>query len=46
MRGRGAFGDVGEDGMDLEDIVEVCFGAGSPFEDFVLVAGELVAFLA
>lgn len=40
------FGDGEEDGGDLEDIVEVGFGAGAVFEEFVLVAGELEAFFA
>jgi hypothetical protein len=30
----------------LEDIVEIFFSAGSVFEEFVLVAGELKALLA
>lgn len=46
MRGCEAFADVEEDGVDLEDVVEVGFGAGAPFEDFVLVAGYFVAFFA
>lgn len=32
--------------MDLEDIVEVLFGAGSVFEEFVFVAGQLEALFA
>lgn len=42
----GAFGYVYEDVGDLEDVVKIGFDAGAPFEDFVFVAGYLVAFLA
>lgn len=44
--GRGlAFGDVEEDGGDLEDIVEVGLDAGAVFEDFVLVTGDFETLL-
>lgn len=32
--------------MDLEDVVQVFFGLGAVFEDFVLVAGDFEAFFA
>lgn len=41
-----SFGDREEDGRDLEDIVEVCLGARTVLEEFVLVAGEFETFLA
>lgn len=41
-----AFADVEEDVWDLENIVLVGFDFVSPFEDFVLVAGDFKALLA
>ena len=41
-----AFGDVDEDGGDLEDFVEVGFETGAVLEDFVFVAGEFEALFA
>lgn len=40
------FADGEEDCRDLEDIVEICFGAGAVLKELVLVAGEFVALLA
>ena len=44
--GRLAFADVEEDGGDLEDVVEVFFGAGAVFKSLVFVAGDFEAFAA
>jgi hypothetical protein len=40
------FLDGEEDCWDLEDIVEVFFGAGAVFEEFVFVARQFELFLA
>lgn len=41
-----AFADIGKNGWNLEDIVEVCLYARAVFEDFVLVAGYLETLFA